>query len=135
MSDWREASWLGKAWAFPITAVGLLLALLTGSKRIGGDVGGLRYYEAGGLAHWWLKTVRASAYTLGACAFFVESRYITSPSSARLRRHEARHYWQWRCFGVLMVPLYLVGVAWGAIRGNWKRLNPFEVDAYVREKD
>ena len=129
---WRHSTWLGRAWASPVTLVGLIWAALSKSAPLLPGPFGERRYLAKGVALWWMERVRAGAYTLGACLFFVTPAHA---GNLRLEQHEARHYWQARVWGLFFVPAYLVGLAWSAMRGKgWHAGNPFEVDAARHEK-
>jgi hypothetical protein len=102
---------LGYLWAFPVTAIGLglaLLAVLTGGS-IHPRAGVLEV--TGGLAGWLLRGNRlwrgGAAMTLGHVVFARDAECLE-----RSRPHEARHVRQFERWGPLLLPVYWIVCAW-----------------------
>jgi hypothetical protein len=121
---------LGYIWAFPVTVVGVGLAILAGLS--GGDVhlrGGI-IEASGGRLHGLLRGGRifrgGAAMTLG--------HVILARDAACLelsRRHEQAHVRQFERWGLLLPPVYCVLAWWLAMRGYDPHLDhPFETEAY-----
>jgi hypothetical protein len=120
-------------WTLPNTLLGLLLAvpgLLTGGR--------MRFVDgvcevSGGLVAWMLRRLvpiagGAAAITIG---FVVLGR--DAESLSHCRGHESVHVRQYRAWGPLFIPAYLIAslVAW--IQGRHAyRDNYFEVDARTK---
>jgi hypothetical protein len=121
------------AWAFPWTAVGLLLGLV--GLVSGGRVqrwGRTLEFHGGWLTHL-LRRVPiaggAAAMTLG---HVVLAR--TAADLARCRSHEQVHVAQYERWGPLFVPAYLACSAWCWLRGrDAYHDNPFERAAFEGE--
>jgi hypothetical protein len=115
------------AWAFPLTALGLLVALLT--LGTGGEVqrceGTLEVH--GGFARRFLRLrlFRAQAMTLGHVILGV------APWALNLcREHERAHVRQCEQWGPLFLPAYALASLWAWARGgHYYRDNWFEVNA------
>jgi len=122
-------------WAFPATALGLLVALLARSsggsmKRVDGVL-----EVAGGLpARLLLRgfpfSGAVAAITLGHVVIGVSEQVLTIT-----RRHERAHVRQFERWGGLMLLLYPLAGLWVAIRGlDPYRDNPFERSARAQER-
>lgn len=116
---------LGYLWAFPVTALGLLAALLT---ALTGGV--LRRQEGtlevhGGFSHRLLGFFDAQALTLGHVILGV------SPSALiAYRTHERAHVRQCERWGIFFLPAYFLAGFWARLRGGHSyRDNWFEVRA------
>ena len=120
------------AWAFPVTALGLLVALLT--LGTGGEVrrraGTLEVH--GGFARWFLRrrVILAQAMTLG--------HVILGVSPAALdacREHELAHVRQCEQWGPFFLPAYALASFWAwLLGGHYYRDNWFEIDAERAER-
>ena len=120
------------AWAFPVTALGLLVALLT--LGTGGEVrrraGTLEVH--GGFARWFLRrrVILAQAMTLG--------HVILGVSPAALdacREHELAHVRQCEQWGPFFLPAYALASFWAwLLGGHYYRDNWFEVIAARAER-
>lgn len=120
-------------WAFPATAIGLVLAI---AARAGGasvavvdgiiEVGGGRVDRAVSLLP---PALRFNAITLGHVVIAVSHEAL-----ARCRAHERVHVRQYERWGALFFPLYLGSSLWQVLRGRspyWH--NHFERQAYREE--
>ncbi|HEV7515404.1 MAG TPA: hypothetical protein VGR07_03815 [Thermoanaerobaculia bacterium] len=119
------------AWAFPVTSLGLLAALLT--LGTGGEVrrsaGTLEVH--GGFARWFLRRlVGAQAMTLGHVILGVAPWALDA-----YRQHERAHVRQCEQWGIFFLPVYLLASLWAALQGrHYYRDNWFEVDAERSER-
>jgi hypothetical protein len=115
------------AWAFPVTALGLLAALLT--LGTGGKARRQRgILEAhGGFARGFLRLpfIRAQAMTLGHVILGADLRALDA-----CREHELAHVRQCEQWGPFFLPAYALASLWAWARGgHYYRENWFEVDA------
>ena len=114
------------AWASPVTALGLLAALLT--LATGGEVerrdGTLEVH--GGFARWFLRYLMgAQAMTLGHVILGAAPWHLHA-----YRVHERVHVRQCEQWGPLFLPAYLLASLWAWLQGrHYYRDNWFEVDA------
>lgn len=109
----------GYAWAAPLTAAGLLLGALSGSRpRL--HKGALVFADAGGLAGRMLRWRGFTAATLG------HAIVALGEPSASLLDHELTHVRQAERFGPFFAPLYLAAL----VRYGYRH-NPFERAAYL----
>lgn len=115
----RAGRLAGYVWAAPLTAAGLLLGALSGSRPQVRD-GVLLFTEARGLGGRMLRWRGFGAATLGHAV--ITARAPTE----RLLRHELVHVRQAERWGPLFVPLYVAGL----LRYGYRR-NPFERAAYA----
>src|SRR5262245_16027704 len=118
-------------WAFPATAVGLILALaavLTGGRAC--SVRGVLEVH-GGCARWLLRRGGGAAMTLGHVILGRDQECLD-----RSRGHERVHVRQFERWGPLLLPLYVLA-GWAARRrGLDAHLdNPFEQEAYEHGGD
>lgn len=114
-------------WAFPVTALGLLAALLT--AWTGGTLerrqGTLEVH--GGFARWFLtrRGIGASAMTLGHVILGIHPVAL-----ATNRAHELAHVRQCERWGIFFLPAYGLASLWAWLRGgHYYRDNGFEVSA------
>jgi hypothetical protein len=120
-------------WAFPVTAIGLLVALLTvitgGRARV---VRGVLEAD-GGAAAWLLRHCTplkggAAAMTLGHVVIARDRQM-----QERCRDHERIHVRQVERWGVLFLPAYFIASAVAMARGkHFYRDNRFEREAFER---
>jgi hypothetical protein len=109
----------GYAWAAPLTAAGLVLGALSGSRpRV--HEGALVFADARGLAGRMLRWRGFTAATLGHAIVAV------GQPSASLLAHELTHVRQAERFGPFFAPLYLAAL----VRYGYRH-NPFERAAYL----
>ena len=118
------------AWAFPVTALGLLAALLT--LGTGGEIerrqGTLEVH--GGFARWFLR------YLMGAQAMALGHVILgDAPWDLHAYRvHERVHVRQCEQWGPLFLPAYALASLWAWARGgHYYRDNWFEVGAQRAE--
>lgn len=122
-------------WPFPVTLVGLLLALIARSsggvlQRVGGVL-----EAAGGWPAWVLRrgfpfSGAVAAITLGHVVVGVSQDALSAT-----RAHERAHVRQFERWGVLMLVLYpLAGLIAWVRGGNPYRDNVFECEARAEEK-
>lgn len=107
------------AWAAPLTAVGLVLGVLSGTTPRVHD-GVLLFTDVGGLTRLMLRWRGFAAATLG--HVIVADR----EPSERLLRHELVHVRQAERWGPLFAPLYVAAL----VRYGYRN-NPFERAAYA----
>jgi hypothetical protein len=112
-------------WAFPVTALGLLAALLT--LWTGGTArrreGTLEIH--GGFASWFLRWVGAQAMTLGHVILGIDAVALGVH-----RAHERAHVRQCERWGIFFLPAYGLASLWAWVRGgHYYRDNGFEVSA------
>jgi hypothetical protein len=114
------------AWAAPVTALGLLAALLT--LWTGGKA---RRWEGtleihGGFARWLLRRVfGAQAMTLGHVILGISPLAL-----AAYREHERAHVRQCEQWGIFFLPAYVLASLWAVLQGgHYYRDNAFEVSA------
>lgn len=115
-------------WALPVTAIGLLFALVgtvTGGQTACRDV---VLEQSGGFPGWCLRRLGHSCITLGYVTFGV-----TPFDLAFFRDHERVHTRQYGVWGLFFLPAYLLSSAWALLRGRpaWEG-NWFERQA-IRE--
>jgi len=133
----RQDSLLGRAlqafrylWAFPVTALGLLAALLSA-----GTGGTLRRVEGtlevnGGFSRRLLGLLGAQALALGHVVLGLDA-YVLAAS----RCHEREHVRQCERWGIFFLPAYFLASLWAWLRGGepyWD--NRFEVGAREAEE-
>jgi hypothetical protein len=124
---WRAFRYL---WAFPVTALGLVAALLT---ALTGGI--LRRQEGtleihGGFSDVLLGFFHAQALTLGHVILGV-SPYVL----AVYRRHERAHVRQCEQWGIFFLPAYFLAGLWAWLRGGrFYHDNRFEVIAERAER-
>jgi hypothetical protein len=98
-------------WAFPVTVVGLLLALLAvvtgGSVRLRGGV----IEVWGGSVH---RLLRGGWFWHGGAAMALGHVILARDAGclARSRAHELAHVRQFECWGPLLLPVYWFVGAW-----------------------
>ena len=106
-------------WAAPLTAAGLVLGAVAGTRpRV--HEGALLFSHAGGLAARMLRWRRFSAATLGHVIIALDE------PDPHLLAHELTHVRQAERFGPLFAPLYLLAL----LRYGYRR-SPFERAAYL----
>jgi hypothetical protein len=115
-------------WAFPVTAVGLLLALaalVTGGRAR--PVSGVLEVH-GGCARWLLRRGGGAAMTVGHVILGRDATCLE-----RSRGHDRVHVRQFEHWGPLLLPLYVLAGWVARRRGLDPHLdNPFEQEAYGR---
>lgn len=129
----RKVLWLvGYLWAFPVTALGLLLAMLFARLDSVDEEYVLHFVvQPGGPLAWYVRRFRITAFTLGAVVTYAGA---DGPRQVRLARHERAHVIQTLVLGPLFLPLYALSSLWQLVRGrhpyhdNW-----FEVRARAAE--
>jgi len=117
-------------WAFPATAIGLVLATLAiaAGGRIRAVDGVIEAH--GGVLPWILRRLPlvkggASAVTLGHVVLATDRTTLD-----RTRRHERAHVRQYQRWGPFLIPAYLLVGLWLTLRGRDAYFdNPFEQDA------
>ena len=131
MGRGRQIALLGRAlrylWAFPVTVLGLLVALL--ALLTGGTVrrheGTLEVHS--GFAYVFLGLFNASALTLGHVILGFSPHFL-----AVHRAHEREHVRQCERWGIFFLPAYFVASLWAWSRGgHYYRDNGFEVGAML----
>jgi hypothetical protein len=120
------------AWAFPVTALGLLAALLT--LATGGEARrrASTLEVHGGFARRFLRLplIRAQAMTLGHVILGVDLRALDA-----CREHELAHVRQCEQWGPFFLPAYGLASLWAWARGgHYYRDNGFEIDAERAER-
>lgn len=121
----KNLSWLqplGRIWAFPNTALGILLALLGWRNRWRLHNGTVEILQFSGPVLMICHRLGISAFTLGDCVL-----YIAEPCE-NLREHEGRHSRQYWILGPFFLPVYFVLLG---IYGYWN--HPLEKDARAWE--
>lgn len=120
----------GYTWAAPITAFGLLFALLAlwgGSVRA---VDGIIEMQGGLLD----RLFRLRLPLFGSGAALTLGHVILARNQAcleRSRAHERTHVKQFEQWGVFLLPAYMLAGQWARLRGLDPYLhNPFEQQAY-----
>ncbi|MEA2694406.1 MAG: hypothetical protein QOJ16_3793, partial [Acidobacteriota bacterium] len=113
------------AWASPVTALGLLAALLT--LLTGGEVrrraGTLEVH--GGFARWFLRRrlILAQAMTLGHVILGISPTALDA-----CREHERAHVRQCEQWGPFFLPAYALASLWAwLLGGHYYRDNWFEI--------
>ena len=121
-------------WAFPVTLIGLLIALVARSS------GGTLHREEGVLeaaGGWPARVLRRGFPFSGAVAAITLGHVVLGVSSGALtatRAHERAHVSQFERWGVLLLVLYpLAGMLAWLRGGNPYRDNPFEREARAAE--
>ena len=120
---------LGHAWAAPVTALGLLQALLGGARFFGIGPDGMLLFvvTSRGLSGRFCRRFRVSAYTWGAVVTFAGP---DGTRDERLVLHEREHLRQTFVLGPLMPLAYLLASGVVALKGGRPYGdNPFEVAA------
>lgn len=125
---------LGHLWAFPLTLVGLLVALLGWTRFLRLEGGAFLFVaKPGGLVDFLFRftgTQGGAGVLTGAC-IFVAPAYA---EDSVLVRHERRHVSQAFLFGPLLPLLYGLASLAAVVRGlHPYRNNLFELDAYAAE--
>jgi len=129
----RQASLPGRAlryaWAFPVTALGLLVALLTFLTR-----GSLQRRDGtleihGGFSRRLLRFFNAYALTLGHVILGTSPLVL-----AAYRVHEREHVRQCERWGIFFLPAYGLASLWAWLKGgHYYHDNGFEVRAREAE--
>ncbi len=114
---YEPASPVGRLWVAPLTALGLLVATVAGSRPLWrDDLGCYVATDVGGPSRFLLRRLGMTANTIGQVVL------VTSKDpSPELLAHEAVHVRQGERLGLLLVPAYL----WFSARYGY-RDNPFE---------
>jgi len=133
MSTMRKVLWLvGYVWAFPMTMLGLMPALLF-ARLDSVDEEGILHFVAqpGWPLAWTMSRFGIAAFTLGAVVTYGGA---DGPRRVRLVRHERAHVVQTLFLGPLFPPLYGLAALWQLARGRHPyRDNWFEVRARAAE--
>ena len=107
---------LGQLWAAPLTAAGLLHALLLGARPAGVTGGAVELVAPSrGPLSWFFRRMHVSAYTWGACIVYRARRLLADEG---LRRHEQEHVRQCWALGPLMLLAYPLASLWALARGR-----------------
>lgn len=120
--------YLGAVWSSPLTLIGALVALVTWSRpvdRVGPTV--IFSPRPGSWFDRWME----EGHWAGFCIADVVILRGPWTTHAQVRAHELRHVDQCHVFGVLTIPVWLVGVVVSAVR-EWRAIylsHPFERDA------
>ncbi len=122
-------------WAFPATAIGLVLATL--AVATGGRIRAVDgvIEASGGVLPWILRRLPlvkggASALTLGHVVLATDQKTLD-----RTRRHERAHVRQYERWGLFLIPAYLLVGLWLMLRRRDAYFdNPFEQDARNRDR-
>jgi glutathione S-transferase len=129
----RKVLWLvGYLWAFPVTVLGLLPALLF-ARLESVDAEYILHFvvQPGTPLAWYVRRFNIAAFTLGAVVTYAREE---GPRQVRLVRHERAHVMQTLALGPLFLPLYVLASLWELVRGNHPYLdNWFEVRARAAE--
>ena len=116
---------LGYLWCLPLTAAGLVQALV-GGARYAGRAGSVLLFHAGaaGLVRRFFEKSSVVAYTWGAV---ITLRREVDARDQRLLRHELAHVRQCLLLGPFAPAIYLGCSAWAWSRGgHWYRDNAME---------
>lgn len=120
--------WLGYLWALPLTFLGVLVAVLTGSRFIGDTPGGVLLVQLSAPVARAFIRLGFVAITLGAVQLYTEAGLLPE-----VMAHERMHWHQQRALGVLFLVAYpLASVYAIASGGHYYNANVFEVDAERR---
>jgi hypothetical protein len=133
MSGMRKVLWLaGYVWAFPVTMVGLLLALPFAQLDSVDEEGILHFVvQPDTPLGWCMRHFHFSAFALGAAVAYAGA---DGPRQIRLMRHERAHVVQTLFLGPLFLPLYGLAALWELAHGRDPyRDNWFEVRARAAE--
>jgi hypothetical protein len=129
----RATLWLGHLWALPVTALGVVQALVLGAHLARTDVDGVMHFVAparGPLA-WFFRGFGVQAFTWGATITYANER---GPTQVELVQHERVHVYQTMALGPLMPLAYVGASALLWLRGKRAYYdNPFEVAARRKE--
>lgn len=116
-------------WASPASAIGLLLATVTGSLRGAALVAGVIEIHGPGL-RWFLTHATfvrgVSAITFGHVVLACDARELEGT-----RAHERVHVRQYEQWGLFFIPAYVLASVWAAANGRHAYYdNYFEREAY-----
>lgn len=128
----KVLTWVGNAWASPVTVCNVLFSLACGATLVRYADGVVELMASNdGLQASFFHKYRFAAYTLGTSIVYRDRVLMAKP---RLRRHEMRHVLQFRVLGVLMIMLYPLVSLVQLLRGKSAYGdNLFELDANRHE--
>ncbi len=116
---------LAYAWSSPLGLIGLAVGGALHATGLGRATwqDGAQIVTVGGRLGAWFWNMGWAGFTVGWSMLLWLGSENARPSPVVIR-HERRHVWHALVFGVLLWPLYLLGLALRGYRRNW-----FEVDA------